>query len=150
MRKILTLPLAALAAIAIYMMSSEGGGANPAMAPSDVGSVIVIGDKRFLTQLDDMAMNAKNYAGKTVRLEGFTLLLEKGSPWRFAVARIFSCCGPDGYPVGLPCAYSGEIPNEDAWIEVEGKFHVDGKNNPYLEVVKLTIKASPGRRNVFS
>ncbi len=41
-------------------------------------------------------------------------------------------------------------PKKDDWVEIEGKFRVDKDNNPYLEVIKLTVKAEPGQINVFS
>lgn len=154
MRNMLVLSALALASIGIYLLADGGSGRvrgnDQAAPPFAADSVIVFRDKLFFTQLQDMAMNADSYAGKTVRMEGFTLLLEEGLPWRFAVARIFSCCGPDGFPVGLPCAHSGETPKKDAWIEVEGIFRVDETNNPYLEVITLTVKDKPGKRNVGS
>ncbi len=146
MRRILLVPAVFLAAAVVYL--AAGGGFASALSGGD--SVIVIGDKRFSTQLDDMSLNSQSYAGRTIRLEGFTVPLKEGLPWRFAVVRIYNCCGYDGYPVGLPCEYGGDVPAKDAWIEVEGKFLMDGENAPYLEVTKLTVKDTPGSRVVFS
>ncbi len=148
MRRLLLLPAALCAALVLYL--AAGGGLGSVLASAGGDGVIVIGDKRFSTQLDDMAVNGKSYAGRTVRLEGFTAPLKAGLPWRFAVVRIYYCCGADGYPVGLPCEYRGDAPGKDAWIEVEGTFRLDGKNAPYLEVTKLTVKDTPGSRVVYS
>ena len=146
MRKILLLPAVGLAAVVVFL--AAGGSFGSGTVAGD--SVIVIGEKRFSTQLDDMTLNAKSYEGKTVRLEGFTARLREGFRWRFAVVRMYSCCGWDGYPVGLPCEYGGGTPEEDDWVEVEGTLRVDDKNLPYLEVVKLTVKETPGNRVVYS
>lgn len=125
--------------------------AGRGLALRGTDGVIVVGDKRFALQMQDMGVNAHSYVGRTVRMAGFTLPLDKGAPWRFAVARIFYCCGEDGaYPVGLPCEYEAEAPAADAWIEVEATFCVDGEERPYLEITKLTVKDTPGAREVYS
>ncbi len=145
MRRILPVAGIVLAAAVVYAVASGGFA-----AVSATDAVIVIGEKRFSTLLDDMTINAKRYEGKTVRMEGFTALLREGYRWRFAVVRMYACCGYDGYPVGLPCAYDGGAPKEDDWIEVEGTLRLDDANFPYLEVVKLTVKETPGNRVVYS
>jgi uncharacterized membrane protein YcgQ (UPF0703/DUF1980 family) len=147
MRRKLLIALAVLAALAVGGMSWKIG---RGLAVSSADSVVVIGDKRFVMQLEDMAVNAKSYAGKTVRVEGFALPLGKNAPWKFAVARNYFCCGADGYPVGLPCEYSEDMPKKDAWIEIEGKFRIDDQDRAYLEIVTLMVKDTPGQRNVFS
>ncbi len=120
------------------------------LASSAADAVVVIGDSRFALQLEDMAVNRASYDGKTIRLEGFTLPLAKNAPWGFAVARSFYCCGTDSYPVGLPCEYAEKMPARDAWIAVEGTFRIDGENRPYLQINTLTVKETPGQREVFS
>ncbi len=147
MRRIRLAALALLAA-AVLGAVAWNAGAGPGLSAAD--SVVVIGDKRFALQLEDMAVNMRSYEGRTVRVAGFTLPLGRNAPWRFAVARNFYCCGTDSYPVGLPCEYARETPETDAWIEVEGTFRIDEQERPYLEIVTLTVKDAPGQREVFS
>lgn len=149
MRKLRLAALAVLAALALGGLAWSVGRSLAGSSSRD-DSVVVIGDKRFMLQLEDMAMNGKSYEGRTVRVEGFTLPLARNAPWRFAVARNFYCCGTDGYPVGLPCEYAEEAPGKDAWIAVEGTFRIDSGGRPYLEIATLTVKPEPGQRDVFS
>ncbi len=139
MRKLLIVPAIVLVAIAIHLLLRDDNG------------IVIIQDKYFTTQLEDIYLNAQTYAGKQIAIEGFTLLLDDGEfPGKFAVARLFIvCCGP-GAPIGLPCSYSEATPQENDWIAVEGIIRVDTNDVVYIDVTKLTAKDNAGNRYVSS
>jgi len=124
-------------------------------APSTADSAeadIVIDEFFFAGRLNDIFTNLNDYTGKSVRYEGFVYRLEAGAPAPFAVVRRYYCCGPDAYLVGLPCQYSGEIPGNDAWVEVTGvlaKEEDETGEFPVLQVTGLTVQETRGEDTVY-
>jgi len=86
-------------------------------------NVLVIGDRFFITQVNDIFVNTQEYMGRTIRYEGLFRTVD----WfptphdSFIVYRYtMSCCGEDpiGFEVILP---AGMRPLEDfVWVEVTG------------------------------
>jgi uncharacterized repeat protein (TIGR03943 family) len=64
--------------------------------------------------------------GKTVRVSGFVYpdrRLPEG--WFFVARFVVQCCAVDATPIGLPVrTAAGIVPNEGAWVAVDGVWEV--------------------------
>lgn len=78
-----------------------------------------ITDEYFLQDIDNIYENLPNYVGKVVSGQGYLLYLDENGEY-FAFVRDYICCGPDAYPMGIACEYSGKIPKEGTWVEIVG------------------------------
>ncbi|WP_461614795.1 TIGR03943 family putative permease subunit [Clostridium sp. Marseille-QA1073] len=113
---------------------------------------IIIRDNFFLGQLDDMYINLNSYKGKTIQYEGFiyNLVEEENAKQPFAVCRKYFCCGTDAYLVGLPCEFSGDIPDNNLWVVVTGILTEDEEgHSPYLKVTDLSALSEPGNEFIY-
>lgn len=129
--------------------------ASSSPTPMDVGSeeaegdVLEIGEKMFLSQINDMYFNFDNYKDKTIVVEGMYALFyswdgSKTSPVVYRNGP--GCCGNDGWG-GFLLKYDGEYPNENDWIRVTGTPELveDGYYlNLYLNVTSLEVKTERG------
>lgn len=125
---------------------------TPATDPvveSTEGDVLEIGEKMFLTQINDMYYNFDNYKDKTVIVEGMYALFYSwdGSATAPVVYRRGpGCCGNDGWG-GFLLKYDGEYPNENDWIRVTGTPELVEEGyylNLYLNVTSLEVKTERG------
>lgn len=119
--------------------------------PSETGEGdnLEIGEKMFLTQINDMYYNFDDYKDKTIIVEGMyaRFYTWDGSGTTPVVYRNGpGCCGNDGWG-GFLLKYDGEYPNENDWIRVTGTPELveDGSYlNLYLNVTSLEIKTERG------
>lgn len=112
-------------------------------------NVLEIGEKMFLTQINDIYNNFELYQDKTIIVEGMYALfyapdgaVESPGVYR----RGPGCCGNDGWG-GFMLRYDGELPAENDWIRVTGTPELvkDGYYaNLYLNVSSLEIKEERG------
>lgn len=116
---------------------------------SKVGkNAIILTDKLFLPQLDDIYYNSGEYVGKIVQYEGFIYNIPDTN--NMVVARDFYCCGFDSSLVGLECIGSEEKFENDEWVTVTGKIVLSDKYEyvtPVLEVISL-VRSKEGERIV--
>lgn len=82
------------------------------------GVDIVIKDKYFITQINDIYYNFDKYEGKTIQIDGFPLTHEN---YTFIARYGPGCCVGDGYGI-LEYQYNKEIKLTDVkdWIRVIG------------------------------
>lgn len=119
------------------------------VAESTEGDVLEIGEKMFLTQINDMYYNFDNYKDKTIIVEGMYALFYSwdGSKTAPVVHRRGpGCCGNDGWG-GFLLKYDGEYPNENDWIRVTGTPELVEEGyylNLYLNVTSLEVKTERG------
>ena len=111
---------------------------------------INITEKYFVSQLDEVYINIKDYMGKTISYEGYIANLEKEN--MFVVGREFYCCGFDAYLVGFECEYDKEKYENDEWVRVTGVMdtYID-ENGRVIPMVKVTdiLKIPEGNRVVM-
>ena len=111
--------------------------------------VLEIGEKMFLTQINDMYYNFDNYKDKTIIVEGIYALFYSwdGDETAPVVYRNGpGCCGNDGWG-GFLLKYNGEYPNENDWIRVTGTPELVEEGyflNLYLNVTSLEVKTERG------
>jgi len=98
---------------------------QPASSPSETSAddnTLIIGEKMFLTQINDIFYNFDLYKDKTIVVEGmYTLFFNQdGIQDTPAVYRRGpGCCGNDGWG-GFLLRYDGDYPEDNAWIKVTG------------------------------
>ena len=84
--------------------------------------VLVIGEKMFITQINEIYYNFESYKDKTIVVEGMYALFYNfdGTENIPAVYRNGpGCCGNDGWG-GFFLKYDGDLPQDNDWIKVTG------------------------------
>ncbi|MDR2467879.1 MAG: hypothetical protein LBD22_02840 [Spirochaetaceae bacterium] len=109
-------------------------------------SVIEIKEKLFIAQTNDIYLNAKDYLGKTIKLEG--VFKKEDFSWQerpfFYVLRYGpGCCGYDG-SAGFEVMWEGAntqqtYPNEDDWVEAAGILTAFNDGGIYIALTSLTV-----------
>jgi len=116
-------------------------------SPPPGKSVVEIKEKMFLAQVNDVYLNAEDYLGKTIKLEGI-FKEEQGyeKAYCFVVRYGPGCCGNDGN-AGFEVAWAKEkahpYPAIDSWVEATGvlkKYEEDGYSQYlYLDLSSLNV-----------
>jgi len=110
--------------------------------------IIVIKEKMFISQVNDIYLNAEDYLGKTIKLQGIFKEEQpyEGDPYCFVLRYGPGCCGFDGN-VGFEIKWdetrAQPFPKEDAWIETIGvlkQYEEDGYDQYlYLDLISLNV-----------
>jgi uncharacterized membrane protein YcgQ (UPF0703/DUF1980 family) len=119
--------------------------------------VIEIKEKMFISQVNDVYVNPKDYLGKTIKLEGI-FKEEQGNDKMYCFVLRYGpgCCGFDGN-VGFEVAWDKEkgkpYPDNDSWVEATGElktYEEDGFNEfLYLDLVSLNVLNKRGTETVL-
>ncbi len=116
--------------------------------------IIEIGDKFFITQVNDIYLNADDYLGKTIKLEGVFKQSTGEEPYCFVIRYGPGCCGNDGL-VGFEVAWDKEkdqtYPADDSWVEAEGvlkSYEEEGYQLSYIDLTSLNVLAKRGAETV--
>lgn len=134
--------------------SNEPQKSEPTQSMNDlsdetVSDVLKIGEKMFLTQINDIYFNFDTYKDKTIVVEGmYALLYSMNGDERIPAVyrRGPGCCGNDGWG-GFLLKYDGDFPEENEWICVTGtpELEKDGYFvNLYLNVSSIEVKEERG------
>ena len=116
------------------------------------GVDIVIREKMFIAQVNDVYLNRSDYMGKTIKLEGLFLYGEAGGrEYCYVIRNGPGCCGDDGQ-VGFEVSWlppgeapEGEriaYPNRNDWVEAQGvlqRYEEFGQGFLYLALSDLKI-----------
>ena len=121
-------------------------------ARADEDSIIEIGERMFMTQIQDIYLNANNFVGRTIRLEGiFNINRWNESFWYFVIRNgPDGCCGTPGqigFEVRWPENRIEAFPENDSWVEATGvlRTYRDGPNQfLYLELTSLRVLNTRG------
>ena len=115
--------------------------------------VIEITERMFISQVNDVYINRRDYLGKTIKLEGiFFISQNEENRYYFTGRNGPGCCGNDGF-VGFEVLWDRNrerYPEHDSWVEAVGivKEGTQG-NNLYLDLASLTVLEKRGREQVF-
>jgi len=85
--------------------------------------LVDITEKMYVTYINEIYTNTKDYIGDTIRLEGMfsAQYYEPTDTTYYYVYRVGpGCCGNDGAMCGFEFSYHGEMPEENDWIRVTG------------------------------
>jgi len=119
--------------------------------------VIEIKEKMFISQVNDINLNFKDYLGKTIKLEGI-FKNEKsydGDQYCFVIRYGPGCCGNDGI-VGFEIKWDENnakpYPKTDSWVESTGvlkQYEADGYTDYlYLDLISLNVLNKRGAETV--
>jgi len=120
---------------------------------------IEIKEKMFATQVTDVYLNAEDYLGKTIKLEGLfksELYYGKDEPYCFVIRYgPGGCCGMDAN-VGFEVAWAKEnarpYPVVDSWVEATGvlkTYEEDGYDKYlYIDLSSLNVLSRRGAETV--
>ena len=106
--------------------------------PEDDG-ILVIGDRFFVHQVNDILLNTQQYLGRTIRYEGIFRTVD----WRAAgydhivMRYAMGCCTrePIGFFILLPDSIY-PVPPDHAWVEITG---VVEENNGFLMINAISL-----------
>ncbi|MDR3313793.1 MAG: hypothetical protein LBS96_04975 [Oscillospiraceae bacterium] len=131
---------------------TETIGGVPAAAAPNVGGVVEIKEKMFLTQMNEIWLNMEEYLGKTIKLEGIYReeVWEEGKVYHSVLRNSPGCCGADGvagFDVEWPEGTDGAYPAQDAWVAVAGvleRYEENGNTYVRLLLTSLEVKEERG------
>lgn len=120
------------------------------MSSSDDG-VIVIKEKLFVAQTNEVYLNYEDYMGKTFSYEGIFLCPTYDGKTYYQVIRYGpGCCGYD-QNAGFEVSWDGEYPEEDDWVKVVGTldtYEEDGFEYLVLNLSSLEVLDERGAEYV--
>nr|WP_315020506.1 hypothetical protein [uncultured Aminipila sp.] len=140
----------------ITMCSCSSGEKEPiSKAPAKNDGVVEITEDLFLTQINDIYTNSDDYLGRKIKYQGIfgTMPYEEGGEMQdiiYVFRNSPGCCGNDG-TAGFEVLWGGEMPPQDAWVEVEGilKTFEDKDGNQYLQLKLDSLKVLAERGKEF-
>jgi len=129
---------------------------NGCVKTNDDAKVIEIGERMFVTQINDIYLNAREYLGKPVKLEGIFKIDHSNEEPFFYVIRYFydECCGIDnmaGFEVRGLGLSDGIFPDDDSWVEAFGilrELTAERQKTLYIELSSLNVLAVRGNEHV--
>ncbi len=110
---------------------------------------IILNEKNFINQTEDIYNNIKDYRGKEIEISGFSFTMDNFKKDQIGVGRMaVFCCAADAVMMGFICEKSDmeKIP-ENKWIEVDGTIStVSYKNRelPLIKIKRITEGDTPG------
>jgi len=107
---------------------------------------IVVGDNLFLSQLNNMYLNPKDYKNKTVEIEGFYLSSES---YKFVARYGAACCPGDTY-IYMEYRYDEEMELVDIedWIKVTGTVELGMSDlTPFVYIKATSVEKMDIRGN---
>ena len=112
----------------------------------DTDSIVRIEERMFATHFSHIYINAIDYLGRTIQLEGVFLKKWWGWPYyaplRYFVMRFVPdhCCGGFiGFEVMWPEGSTEPYPEDGSWVEATGVLGADSALNLYLKLSSLTV-----------
>ena len=138
-------------------LNADGTAVNANHQESDVplssGDVIVIREKMFIAQTNDVYFNTEDYLGKTIQYEGIFDIYEapESADKYYSVIRYGpGCCGVDAN-AGFEVKWDGEYPRQDDWVEVTGvleEYEEEGYKYLRLALTSLDVLTERGAEYV--
>ena len=114
---------------------------------SDDADILEIGERFFVTQINQIFLDPEAYLGRMVRYEGmfFRAHLE-GEDFYVVIRYTFGCCGNDGM-IGFEVVLNGTEPfPDDTWVEVTGVLEeYETQGQAFLVVNATTVTQMPER-----
>jgi zinc transport system permease protein len=154
-----TLPSPA-AQVPEYSGEFRRGEAGPEQSADDdslsAPAIVEIKEKMFIAQTNDIYLNAEDYLGKTIKLEGlFKIEQYEGqeAPYCFVLRYGPGCCGNDGnagFEVAWDSASAAPYPGIDEWVEALGKLkYYEEDGYPYLYIALSSLRVLEERGAEF-
>ena len=132
---------------------------------SDDSGIYEIRENMFLTQINDINLNYRQYLGRTIELEGLILQNHwNDRDYYFVIRYGPDCCGDDGVvgfeiswnpdhdATGHPMDQRSSFPKENEWVKAVGvlnRYDFMGFNYLYLALSELTVLETRGLETVM-
>ena len=117
--------------------------------------VLEITEKMFIAQVNDVYLNAEDYLGKTIKLEGMFKIeqfYEEEPPYYYVLRYGPGCCGSDG-DSGFEVRWNNPYPAAESWVSATGvlKLYTEDDNFKYLylDLSSLDVLSRRGAEMVF-
>ena len=143
--KSIKLKFFAIAAAVLFLMPGCTGGN---------GGIVRLEERMFATHFSHIYINAIDYLGRTIQLEGVFMKKWWGwpyyDPFRYFVMRFVPehCCGGFiGFEVKWP--EESTFPADGSWVEATGVLGADSALNLYLKLSSLTVLDRRGAEMVM-
>ena len=123
--------------IAIINTNKKANEKLEKIAKSDVD--VDITDNYFIEATNDVYINMKEYAGKTIRMEGLMYYYDDldGKVRHAVIRNTPGCCGSDGL-AGLDISMDEAYPLVDTWVQVIGKIEIEKISGYDTTVIKVS------------
>ena len=142
--------------------SKPAGAAEEEDLTVPAGVDLVIREKMFIAQVNDVYINRNDYMGKTIKLEGIFLYGEAGGrEYCYVIRNGPGCCGDDGQ-VGFEVSWlppdevletnRSAYPNRNDWVEAQGelkRYEEFGQGFLYLALSDLKVLDKRGAEFVI-
>jgi uncharacterized membrane protein YcgQ (UPF0703/DUF1980 family) len=122
---------------------------------TEENSIVEIRERMFMTQIQDIYLNADDFLGRTIKLEGiFIGMIWEGDNYNYVI-RGYSdgCCGGNvGFEVMWPQDRPQPYPENNSWVEAKGVlklFQGDSSRDLYLELISLNVLDTRGAETVW-
>lgn len=110
--------------------------------------VIIIKEKMFIAQTNDIYFNAEDYLGKTIKYEGIFDIYEipeTGAVYYSVIRYGPGCCGIDAN-AGFEVRWDKEYPQQNEWVEAVGVLEEYDENGYwYLRLALSSLNVLPTR-----
>jgi uncharacterized membrane protein YcgQ (UPF0703/DUF1980 family) len=120
---------------------------------------VIISEKMFIAQVNDVYLNTEDYLGKTIKLEGifkFEQYYGNSDPYCFVIRYGPGCCGTDGnagFEVKWDKSLKQPYPAPESWVEATGilkTYEEDGYfQYLYLDLSSLNVLRIRGAEMVL-
>ena len=136
---------------ALVWLSGCSAQAQPAEQPPE--DTVVISEKLFIAQTNDIYINSEDYLGKTISYEGLfrSAYWEGMDQYYYYVIRYGpGCCANDG-EAGFEVTWDQGWPEEDDWCAVTGVLEIyteEGQEYLRLALTSLTVLDERGAEYV--
>jgi zinc transport system permease protein len=124
---------------------------TPVEAP--LSDLVVIKEKMFIAQTNDIYYNAEDYLGKTIKYEGIFDVYEipeSGEKYYSVIRYGPGCCGIDAN-AGFEVTWDNDYPTPNDWVEAVGvleEYEEDGWHYLRLSLSSLTVLPTRGAEYV--
>jgi uncharacterized membrane protein YcgQ (UPF0703/DUF1980 family) len=133
--------------------ASGGGPAASEKKEAPPEEIVEIREKMFIAQTNEIYLNAEDYLGKTIKLEGL-FKQEEYENQNFCLVLRYGpgCCWNDG-SAGFEVAWENsgqarpEYPRQDDWVEAAGElksYEKDGYSYLYIALSSLRVLDTRG------
>ena len=141
--------------------NNGNGDPNPVAAQDSgrimprVADIVEIRERMFVTQINEIYMNAGDYLGRAIKLEGIFKILHNEGDAVFLVIRYApdGCCGTrgfSGFEVKADANLARHFPADDSWVEATGVLKEYGIGfNKFLYLELFSLKALNTRGEEF-
>ncbi|MDR2767500.1 MAG: metal ABC transporter permease [Treponema sp.] len=126
---------------------------EPVAPEAGADGIIEIREKMFIAQTNDVYLNAEDYLGKTIKVEGLfksESYEDLSRTFCFVLRNGPGCCGNDqsaGFEVAWGIGKEQNMPKEDDWVEAVGALsYYEEDGYPYLYLALNSLKVKNNQR----